>query len=118
MRLAGLGQAGMAGGPSGDLLIRMRVNADSRFERRGNTLRVQVPVSVSVAALGGKATVATLKGEATVTIPPGTSSGTVLRLRGQGIKGGDLHAVVMVKVPKDLTDEQRALFEQLRELDG
>ena len=117
LRLPGLGQPGIGGGPQGDLRLRLRVEPDPGFKRKGNTVETKVSVPVEVAALGGKASVKTLRGEASVTIPPGTSSGAKLRLRGQGIKGGDLHAVVMITVPKALTDEQRALFEQLRDLD-
>ncbi len=117
MRLRGLGQAGMAGGPAGDLLLRIRVTPDARFSRRGSHLVVDLPVSVTTAALGGKATVPTLDGEATVTVPPGTSSGSKLRLKGLGVQGGDLLAEIRITVPKEPSDEQRALFEQLRELE-
>ena len=74
-------------------------------------------VPVHVAALGGKVTVPTLDGEGSLSIPAGTSSGTTLRIRGQGIRGGDMHARVLVDVPKELSDEQRSLYERLRELD-
>ena len=118
LRLRGLGQAGRGGGPAGDLLLRIRVAPDDRFSRSGSHLVVDVPVSVAVAALGGKAAGPTLDREATVTIPPGTSSGAKLRLKGLGIQGGDLLATVRIVVPKKLTDAQRALFEQLRDLEA
>ncbi|MDJ0974110.1 MAG: J domain-containing protein [Planctomycetota bacterium] len=117
LRLGGLGQAGVRGGPPGDLLLTIRVAPDPRFTREGNVLRVDVHVPVHVAALGGKASVPTLDGEGTLSVPAGTSSGTLLRIRGQGIRGGDMHARILVDVPKELSDEQRALFEQLRDLD-
>ena len=116
MRLRGLGQAGMGGGSSGDLILRIRVADDPSFTRRGNDVVVDMPVPAPIAVLGGKATVETLGGEATVTVPAGTSSGTLMRLKGQGIKGGDLLARVQVTVPKSPSDEERALYEQLRDL--
>ena len=77
-----------------------------------------MPVPAPVAVLGGKATVETLGGEATVTVPAGASSGMLMRLKGLGIKDGDLLARVQVTVPKAPTDEERALYEQLRDLDA
>lgn len=118
LRLRGLGQAGSGGGPAGDLMLRIRVAPDARFRRKGARLIVELPVSIATAALGGKATVPTLDGEATLTIPPGTSSGSKLRLKGLGIQGGDLLAEIKIVVPKEPTDEQRALFEQLRDIDA
>jgi DnaJ-class molecular chaperone len=117
LRLRGLGQAGSGGGQAGDLMLRIRVAPDPRFKRQGSRLIVELPISIATAALGGKATVPTLDGEATLTIPAGTSSGAKLRLKGLGIKGGDLLAEIKILVPKEPTDEQRALFEQLRALD-
>ncbi len=117
MRLRGLGQAGMGGGSSGDLILRIRVADDPAFTRRGNDLVVDMPVPAPIAVLGGKATVETLGGQATVTVPAGASSGMLMRLKGQGIKGGDLLARVQVTVPKDPSDAARALYEQLRDLD-
>jgi DnaJ-class molecular chaperone len=118
LRLRGLGQAGTGGGPAGDLLLRIRVSPDARFSRSGAHLVVDLPVPVSIAALGGKVVVPTLDGEAKVGVPPGTSSGAKLRLKGLGIQGGDLLAQVRIVVPKKLSDEQRALFEKLRDLEG
>jgi len=116
LRLRGLGQAGSGGGPSGDLMLRIRVTPDARFSRSGSKLVVDLPVPVTTAALGGRATVPTLDGEATVTVPPGTSSGAKLRLKGLGIQGGDLLASVRIVVPRKPTEEQRAVLEQLRDL--
>jgi len=117
LRLGGLGQAGLRGGPPGNLLLRIRVASDPALRRNGNDILIDLHTSVATAALGGSATLRTLKGEAQVKIPAGTSSGKVLRLKGQGIRGGDLLATVMVDVPAEPTDEQRALYEQLRELE-
>ena len=116
MRLRGLGQAGVGGGGAGDLILRIRVAAHPSFTRDGTDVRVDMPVPAPIAVLGGKASVETLQGEATVTVPAGASSGTVMRLKGQGIKGGDLLARIQVVVPKEPTDAERALYEQLRDL--
>ncbi len=118
MRLRGLGQAGMGGGPAGDLILRLRVAEHPTFTRRGNDVLVDMPVPAPVAVLGGKAAVETLAGEATVSVPAGASSGTKMRLKGLGILGGDLIARVMVAVPEDPSDAERALYEQLRDLEA
>jgi molecular chaperone DnaJ len=114
LRLAGLGGAGTGGGPSGDLLVHVHVRTDPVFHREGNDVHSEVPVPVAIAALGGKAPMQTLRGRVNLTIPPGTSSGTRLTLRGQGIRGGDHVARVILTVPADLTPRQRELFEELR----
>jgi len=117
MRLGGLGQPGLGGGPPGDLILRIRVIPDPAFRREGHTLYVDVKTPAPTAVLGGKVSVPTLDGEAVLTIPPGTSSGTKMRLRGLGILKGDLLARVMVTVPIHLSEAQRRLYEELRDLD-
>jgi molecular chaperone DnaJ len=114
LRLGGLGGAGTGGGPSGDLLVHVRVRPDPVFRREGNDVHSEVTVPVSTAALGGKALLQTLHGPVNLTIPPGSSSGAQLRLRGQGIRGGDHVARVVVAVPSKLAVKQRELFEELR----
>jgi molecular chaperone DnaJ len=114
LRLAGLGGAGTGGGPPGDLLVHVRVRPDSVFRREGNDIHSEVRVPMATAALGGKAPMQTLRRRVSLTIPPGTSSGAQLRLRGQGIRGGDHVARVMVTVPGTLTPRQRELFEELK----
>lgn len=116
LRLRGLGHAGIGGGAHGDLILRVRVAQDPTFRRRGNDLLVDLPVPAPVAVLGGKVSVPTLDGEARVTIPPGSSSGTVLRLKGLGIRQGYLLARVQVTVPRAPGEEERALYEKLRAL--
>lgn len=118
MRLRGLGQAGSGGAPSGDLILRIRVPDHPTFTRRGNDVLVDMPVPAPVAVLGGKARVETLGGEATVTVPAGASSGTLMRLKGQGIRGGDLLARIQVSVPKHPSDAERALYQQLLDLEA
>ena len=113
LRLGGLGGAGTGGGPPGDLLVHVGVRPDPVFHREGNDVHSEVPVPLATAALGGKVPMDTLHGRVNLTIPLGTSSGVQLRLRGQGIHGGDHVARVMITVPGNLTPRQRELFEEL-----
>lgn len=116
LRLRGLGGPGTRGGPAGDLLLTLRVKPDPVFRRDGDDVHSNVAVPAPLAALGGTVEVRTLRGRADLEVPPGTSSGAVLRLRGQGIREGDHLATVEVTVPKKPTKEQRELYEKLREL--
>jgi len=119
IRVAGRGQEGASG--RGDLVLRCRVQPHAFFRRDGLDVLLHVPLSVSEATLGTRVTLPTLDGPAVVTVPPGTSSGTRLRLRGKGIRGprgdrtGDLYAIVQIQVPKELSPRARTL---LAELDG
>ncbi len=120
IRLAGQGSAGIGGGPAGDLFLRVRLKPHPRFRVEGRDLYVDLPVAPWEAALGAEVPVPTLEGDARVKVPPGSSSGRRLRLRGQGLPGtngssGDLYAVVEIHVPKRLGKRQRELFEQLAE---
>jgi molecular chaperone DnaJ len=120
LRIGGEGEPGAQGGPTGDLYVVLRVAEHAFFKREGTHLVCEVPISVAQAALGATLEVPTLEGgKAKLPIPEGTQSGTVLKLRGQGVPAlggrgrGDLHVLVRVAVPKHLTAEQRKLFEQL-----
>jgi len=120
LRIGGEGEAGTLGGPPGDLYVVLRVAEHPFFKRDGTQLFCEVPVSVPQAALGATVEIPTLDGGRTkLTVPEGTQSGTVLRLKGQGVPAlggwgrGDLHALIRVGVPKRLSSEQRRLFEQL-----
>ncbi len=118
VRLAGQGEAGHAGGPAGDLLLRVHVAPDSRFRLEGRDLHGQLAVTPWEAALGGQAEVETLDGRVTVRIPPGSSTGRRIRLRGRGFprpggEAGDLYVEIRVAVPDQLTDAERELFERL-----
>jgi molecular chaperone DnaJ len=113
LRLNGLGEAGTGGGPPGDLLVHVRVRPDPVFRREGNDVFSDVPIPLAIAALGGKAPMQTLHGSVQLNIPPGTSSGAQLKLRGQGIRGGDHVARIMITVPRKLSTRQRELFEEL-----
>jgi len=121
VRMAGEGGPGFGGGPAGDLYLVTRVKADPFFERRGNDLHCTVPITYAEAALGAKIEVPTLKGKVTVTVPPGTSSGRILRLGGLGmpkLRGGfgDLYVHLNIVVPKTLTPEEQDLVKRLAEL--
>jgi curved DNA-binding protein len=102
-----------------NLLLKINVAPDPRFTVDGLNLISDLKISPAVAALGGKAEVTTLDGPVTLTLPPGIASGAKLRVRGKGLgKDGDQLVRVLVTVPKTLTDEQRELYEKLRELEA
>jgi len=109
------GDAGRDGGQAGDLHVTVQVAPDSRFGRTGDDLTVTVPISFPDAALGVTVTAPAMEGSVRFPIPAGTRSGRTFRVRGKGVKGGDLRVTVEVEVPKTLTDEQRHLVEQLRD---
>jgi DnaJ-class molecular chaperone len=105
-------------GPSGqDIILVLRVQPHSYFRREGNDIILEVPLSLAEAVLGQRVDVPTLQGERlTVKIPPGTSSGARLRLRGRGIKGGDQYIEVKVVVPAPANDRSRELIEEFARL--
>jgi curved DNA-binding protein len=121
IRLAGEGGHGDAGGPAGDLFLRVQIKPHPRFRLDGRDLHVDVPISPWEAALGATVDVPTLDGTAKVKVPAGSSSGRKLRLRGQGFPGprgghGNLYATVRIVVPKHLSASERDLFEQLADV--
>ncbi len=106
-----------------EVLIAVKIRPDSRFERRGDNLRVKVPVPFLDAVLGGEVEVPTLTGKVALTIPPGTQNGTALRIRGKGMPRsasadsfGDIVAIVDARLPEVLSVEEQELFSQLREV--
>jgi molecular chaperone DnaJ len=117
IKLKARGGPGRNGGPAGDLYVKIHVAADTRFSRSGRDLTITVPVTFPEAALGTRLTVPTLDGDPVkLKLPAGTSSGTVLRVRGRGIDDGrqgrgDLLVTVKVTVPSKLSKEQRAAVE-------
>jgi curved DNA-binding protein len=120
IRLAGEGNSGVNGGPVGDLLLKIKLCKDPRFELQGQNLRAELQISPWEAALGAKVPFTTLDGEVKLGIPSGSQSGQKLRLKGKGMprkRGGrgDLFAVLKIVVPKELSDTERELFERLRE---
>jgi molecular chaperone DnaJ len=124
VRVAGRGNAGTHGGPPGDMYIVMKVAPHPFFERRGDDLYTLVPVTVTEASLGAKVEVPTIDGRAQVRIPPGTNSGTKLRLREKGApsvrqpgKRGDQIVEVQVVVPKPEDERVRNLLKELSKVD-
>jgi len=121
LRLHGEGEHGRGGGPAGDLYVVIAVEDHPFFERHGDDLWCQIPVSFPTLALGGSIEVPTLDGEETVSIPKGTQPNARFRVRGKGMpqlsgRGhGDLYVSVQVKVPTSLSQTQRDLIEQLDE---
>ncbi len=124
LRVTGNGEAGIRGGPRGDLYVVIHVKEHDIFERDGENLYCEVPVSFSTAALGGEIHVPTLEGPAELKVPAGTQSGTVFKLRGKGMTvlnnsgRGDLMARLNIAVPQKLTTEQRKKLQEFAELIG
>ncbi len=124
IRVAGQGGSGRAGAPNGDVYLKITVRPDPRFERDHDDLRTEVEVPLYTAILGGEVVVPTPKGKLALTIPPETQPGRVFRLRGQGMpklngqpgERGDLLVRVKLVLPSNLSEKERALFRQLRDL--
>jgi molecular chaperone DnaJ len=122
VRIAGKGQPGYSGGTSGDLYLIISVKPHPTFERRGDNLHVDVPVPLTLAVLGGEVQVPTPRGRLALKIPPETQNGRVFRLAGQGMPHlgnsyrGDLLAKVTVVLPSKLSEKEKELFRQLREM--
>ena len=123
LRVSGEGEAGVNGGPSGDLFVVIHVKEHEVFERQGANLYSAVPITFAQAALGAEVKVKTLDGEEELKIPAGTQTGTVFRVKSQGMPAlggrgrGDLFVAVTLITPKTLTKEQRKLLEQLAEIE-
>jgi len=120
IRVRGQGEPGTRGGPAGDILITVRVAQHPYFQRRGKNLIVRVPVTLGEAAAGGKVDVPTPGGTVTLTVPPGTSSGTKLRVKGQGVPqrngpAGDLLAEIQIVLPEKLTNADRQTLQAMAE---
>ncbi|MGH8751131.1 MAG: molecular chaperone DnaJ [Burkholderiales bacterium] len=119
IRLSGEGEAGVNGGPPGDLYVVIHIREHTVFTRDHNDLHCEMPISFTIAALGGEIEIPTLDGYAKIKIPTETQTGKVFRLRGKGIKGvrssahGDLLCHVMVETPVSLTLRQRELLQEL-----
>ena len=124
LTLRGQGAAGPRNGPMGDLLVMLDVKDDDRFERQGDDLFYDLPLSFAKAALGVTVAVPTPFGEERLPVPAGVQAGTVLRIRGKGLPrlggtgAGDLNVRVHIWTPQSLTAEQKALFEALSKVEG
>ncbi|MBN1591577.1 MAG: J domain-containing protein, partial [Pirellulales bacterium] len=120
IRLRGQGEPGSQGRPAGDILLTIRVASHPRFQRRGKQLHVKVPVTLAEAALGAKIDVPTPKGTVALAVPPATSGGTKLRIKGHGIENkqggpGDLIVEIQVVLPKQLDEESREMIRKIAE---
>jgi molecular chaperone DnaJ len=124
LRSSGNGEAGFRGGPPGDLYVVLYVKAHEMFQRDGDDLLCEVPVSFVQATLGAEIEVPTLDGRTTIKIPAGTQPGTPFRVKGRGVKNlqgyghGDLHVRIQVEVPARLTSEQKARLQAFAESCG
>ena len=113
IRLAGKGAAGTAGGPSGDLFARIRVRPHPVFRRDGRDIRMEASIGVTEAILGTEFEIPTLDGQVLLRVPPGTDSGSKLRLQGKGIPAangtgpGDLYVEIRIRVPKNLDEDTK-----------
>ena len=121
IRLAGEGEAGEAGAPAGDLYVQVHVKEHPIFQRDGNNLYCEVPISFTSAALGGEVEVPTLEGRVVLKIPPETQTGRMFRMRGKGVRSlrsgaeGDLLCKAVVETPVNLSDAQKDLLRQFEE---
>jgi len=127
IRSTGNGEPGMNGGPPGDLYVEIHIKQHAVFQRDGDDLHCEMPISFAKATLGGEIEVPTLSGKVTFSVPEGTQTGKTFRLRGKGIKGvrsgfpGDLFCHVLVETPVKLTEKQKDLlreFDQLTQAGG
>lgn len=121
LRLQGQGASGRNGGPTGDLFLTIKIRKHPFFERKGDDLYCEVPVTFPEAALGAEIEVPTLDGKVKVKVPPGTQSGQMLRLAGLGMPNrtggrGDLYVRLKIVTPKNLTQRERELIEELQRL--
>ncbi|TJZ78731.1 molecular chaperone DnaJ [Chitiniphilus eburneus] len=122
IRLSGEGEPGVNGGPPGDLFVVVHLKPHGVFEREGNDLHCEMPIGIGTAALGGEIEIPTLEGKARISIPAGTQTGQVFRLRGKGIRGvrtaitGDLMCHVVLETPVNLTSRQKELLKEFEEI--
>lgn len=117
--IRGQGEPGKNGGPNGDLFVVLAVSPHKLFEREGNDLYLDIPISFTQAALGDEITVPTLEGKVSYKVPAGTQPGTVFRLRGKGVadvhggRKGDLYVKVTLEVPTKLNSEQKKIVKEM-----
>ena len=123
IKLKGHGAPGSNGGPDGDLYITFSIPDDPRWTREGDQLHMNVPIDLYTAMLGGETTVDTLTGKVKLKIKPETAAGTTMRLKGKGFpiykkegEYGDLYVNLEIKLPTHLTEKEKELFRQLKDL--
>ena len=123
LRLAGKGEAGINGGPNGDLYIEIRINPHELYRRDGNDIYIDLPVSITDLCLGCKKTIKTMDGEVELKIKEGSQPGDVLRIKSKGINNpdswrkGDFYCVLKLIIPTSLSRKQKSLLEELSETD-
>ena len=121
LKLSGMGEASLNGGPNGDLYVQIRVKRHEIFERDEQDLYCEVPISYSMAVLGGEVEIPTLTHKKTIKIPAGIESGKSLKVKGEGIKSlrggykGDIIVKIIIETPKNLTDKQKDLLQKFEE---
>ena len=123
IKLNGYGNPGVNGGPAGDLIITFNIKEDDHFKRRGNNLSSEVEIDLYTAVLGGEVKIPTLSGDVNLKVKPETQSGTKVKLKAKGFpiykkenEFGDLVVTYKVSIPKDLSEKQKELFEQIKNL--
>jgi molecular chaperone DnaJ len=124
IRIAGKGEPGVNGGPPGDLYVVFHISQHEFFERHGDDIHCEMPLTYAQAALGDEIEVPTLHGKVKIKIPAGTQTGTNFRLRGKGVSNvrgygqGDQHVTVKVVTPKNLTEKQKDLLREFAQISG
>ncbi len=123
IRIKGMGGPGINGGPNGDLYIKFKINEDPQFKRVGNDLYTKHDIDLYTAVLGGDTMIDTLDGKVKLKVKPGTQCGTKVRLKGKGFpvykqegKFGDLYVTYNVKIPTNLSNKEKELFEELAKM--
>ncbi|NLM63319.1 MAG: molecular chaperone DnaJ [Mollicutes bacterium] len=120
LSIPGKGEAGINGGPNGDVYLELIVEKHPLFERKGNDIYLELPITVADAALGAKVDIPTLTGKVKLIIPPGSQTDDKHRLKDKGVphlnsnRKGDMYVILKVVTPKKLTKEQKKIFESLR----
>ncbi len=123
LRLAGKGEAGINGGPNGDLYIEIRIKPHEYYQRKGNDIYLEVPVTITDLCLGCKKTIKTMDGSVDLKIKEGSQPGEILRIKGKGIdnkdswKKGDFYCVLKLIIPTSLSRKQKSILEELEETD-
>ncbi len=124
IRKPGAGSAGTHGGPPGDLIVMLHVKPHKTFKREGDDIYCETPISVARAVLGGQIEVPTIYGPERISVPEGTQGGTTIRLKDKGApsvhgrRRGDQYTTLIVEIPKNLSDRQRELFQELASVTG
>ena len=123
IKLSGHGNPGQNGGPNGDLFITFNIKEDPHFKRKGDDLTSEVEIDFYTAVLGGEVLIKTLDGSVNLKVKPETQNGTKVRLKGKGFprykkegEFGDLFVTYMIKIPTHLTEKEKELFQQLKDL--